>query len=76
MGVWDERPKITGLVGKGMYVIAAYEKVKRITIPLNNNQILFVSVSNTPLKNSKKKSYGHGRNGKNNVHSRFVNSSN
>ena len=59
LGAWDERSKITGLVGKGMYVIAAYEKVKRITIPLNNNHILFISVGNTPLKNSKKKSYGH-----------------
>ncbi len=58
LSAWDERSKITNLVGRGMYVIAAYEKVKRITIPLNNNHILFISVDNTP-KNSKKKSYGH-----------------
>ena len=56
---WDERSKITGLVGKGLYVIAAYEKIKRITIPLNKDHILFISVDNTPLKSSKKKSYGH-----------------
>jgi len=56
---WDERSKITGLVGKGLYVIAAYEKIKRITIPLDKNHILFISVDNTPLKSSKKKSYGH-----------------
>jgi len=59
LGAWDERSKITNLVGKGLYVIAAYEKVKRITIPLNNNHILFISVDNAPLKASKKKSYGH-----------------
>ncbi len=56
---WQERSKIADKVGKGMYVIAAYEKIKRITIPLNNNHILFVSVDNTPLKTSKNKSYGH-----------------
>ena len=43
-----------------MYVIAAYEKIKRITIPLdNNNHILFISVDNSPLNASKGKSYGH-----------------
>lgn len=58
-GAWDERTKITGLVGKGLYVIAAYEKIKRITIPLDNKHILFISIDNTPLKASNKKSYGH-----------------
>ncbi len=56
---WDERSKISGLVGKGLYVIAAYEKIKRITIPLDKDHILFISVDNTPLKLSKNKSYGH-----------------
>ena len=56
---WDERAKITGLVGKGLYVIAAYEKIKRVTIPLDNRHILFISIDNTPLKASNKKSYGH-----------------
>ncbi|MFB5621058.1 MAG: hypothetical protein ACE5RC_08025 [Nitrosopumilus sp.] len=59
LGAWDERSKITTLVGKGMYVIAAYEKIKRITIPLDNKHILFISVDNTPQKSSNKKSYGH-----------------
>lgn len=59
LGAWDERSKISNLVGKGLYVIAAYEKIKRITIPLNDKHILFISVGNTPLKASKKKSYGH-----------------
>ena len=35
IGAWQERAKITDKVGKGMYVIAAYEKIKRITIPLD-----------------------------------------
>ena len=59
ISAWDERSEITDVVGKGMYVIAAYEKVKRITIPLDSKHILFISVDNTSLKSSKKKSYGH-----------------
>jgi hypothetical protein len=45
-------------VGKGIYVIAAYEKIKRITIPLGDKHILFVSINNPKLKASNKKSYG------------------
>lgn len=59
LSAWDERQKITDMVGRGLYVIAAYEKIKRITIPLNDKHILFISVDNTPLAASKKKSYGH-----------------
>ncbi len=56
---WKERAKITNIVGRGLYVIAAYEKIKRITIPLDKGHLLFLSVGNTPLKTSKGKSYGH-----------------
>ena len=59
IGAWQERSKIEGKVGRGMYVIAAYEKIKRITIPLENNNLLFISLDNTPLKMSKGQSYGH-----------------
>ena len=59
VNAWQERAKISDKVGRGMYVIAAYEKIKRITIPLDNSNLLFVSMDNTPLKNSKGKSYGH-----------------
>ena len=40
-------------------VIAAYEKIKRITIPLDNKHILFISIDNFQSKASNKKSYGH-----------------
>ena len=59
INAWQERTKIADKVGRGMYVIAAYEKIKRITIPLNNSHLLFVSLDNTPLKTTKGKSYGH-----------------
>ena len=59
VGAWKERSKVTDKVGSGLYVIAAYEKIKRITIPLDKGNLLFISVGNTPLKTSKGKSYGH-----------------
>lgn len=59
VNAWQERTKVTDKVGRGLYVIAAYEKIKRITIPLNSGHLLFISIGNTPLKTSKGKSYGH-----------------
>jgi len=59
VGAWKERSTITDKVGSGLYVIAAYEKIKRITIPLNGGNLLFVSVDNSPKKAGKGKSYGH-----------------
>ncbi len=43
-------------IGRGMYTITAYEKIKRITIPLDEDRILLVSTDNTPTK--QKRSYG------------------
>ena len=34
--------------GAGMYTITAYEKIKRITIPLDDDHILFISTDNIP----------------------------
>jgi hypothetical protein len=59
VNAWQERAKVTDKVGRGLYVIAAYEKIKRITIPLDKGNLLFISIGNTPLKTSKGKSYGH-----------------
>lgn len=59
VNAWQERSKITDKVGRGLYVIAAYEKIKRITIPLDGGNLLFISVANEPLKKTKGKSYGH-----------------
>ena len=36
--------------GRGMYTITAYEKIKRITIPLDDDNILFISTDNSPKK--------------------------
>jgi len=36
--------------GRGMYTITAYEKIKRITIPLDDDHILFISTNNEPKR--------------------------
>lgn len=58
---WKENAKVKNNIGSGLYSISSYEKIKRITIPLDNGKLLFCSVNNDPLKSSinKRKSYGH-----------------
>src|SRR5919198_4617161 len=40
---WKIRSKLAPKIGKGKYVLAEYEKVKRITMPLGNNHLLYVT---------------------------------
>ena len=44
---WNARGKLS-LNGAGTYTITAYEKIKRITIPLDDDHILFISTDNVP----------------------------
>jgi len=52
---WEARNGLQSQTGRGMYAIASYEKIKRITVPLNKDNLLFISLDNTPTK---KGSYG------------------
>ena len=45
-------------MGSGLYSIASYEKIKRVSIPLGHGNVLFLSIDNTPKKKSKTKNYG------------------
>ena len=58
---WRDNAGVKKNIGSGLYSIASYEKIKRITVPLDNGRLLFCSVNNEPLKSaiSKRKSYGH-----------------
>jgi hypothetical protein len=40
---WKIRSKLAPKIGKGKYVLAEYEKIKRITMPLSDNYILYVT---------------------------------
>ena len=41
---WRERESLSEKIGKGRYAIVGYDKIKRITVPLHNGHMLFVSV--------------------------------
>jgi hypothetical protein len=40
---WKIRSELASKIGKGKYVLAEYEKVKRITMPLGDNQLLYIT---------------------------------
>jgi|SRR5215831_5680310 len=40
---WKTRSLLEPKLGKGSYVLAEYEKVKRITMPLGDNHLLFMT---------------------------------
>ena len=53
---WKARDEISeNGTGRGMYTITAYKKIKRITIPLDDDHILFISTNNEPKRD---KDYG------------------
>ncbi len=41
---WKARKELGSKVGKGLYAAAAFEKLTRITFPLGQNHLLFVSM--------------------------------
>ena len=41
---WKKRDNITAKIGKGKYAIVGYEKLKRVTVPMRNNHLLYVHV--------------------------------
>ncbi len=41
---WKDREKLSAKIGKGRYAVVDYEKLKRITVPLGNNHLLYVHV--------------------------------
>ena len=53
IGSWNERDKLSNKIGNGKYAIVAYDKIKRITIPLPNNHLLFVSLEGEEFGNIK-----------------------
>ena len=42
---WKTRTKLASKIGKGKYVLAEYEKIKRITMPLgdDDNHLLYIT---------------------------------
>lgn len=40
---WKTRSQLEPKIGKGKYVLAEYEKIKRITMPLADNYLLYIT---------------------------------
>ena len=57
---WIDRCKAADRapLGHPLYHITSFEKTKRVTLPIDAFHMLFLSVDNTPMKNTKKHSYG------------------
>jgi hypothetical protein len=43
VNAWKTRTELAGKIGKGKYVLAEYEKIKRITMPLGNDHLLYIT---------------------------------
>lgn len=41
---WKERDKLQEKIGHGRYAVVAYEKIKRVTIPLKSGNLLFFTI--------------------------------
>ena len=43
---WKVRSRLAHKIGNGRYVLAAYEKLRRVTMPLGEEHLLLVSIDN------------------------------
>jgi hypothetical protein len=43
INAWKTRNELAPKLGKGKYVLAEYEKIKRITMPLGEDHILYIT---------------------------------
>ncbi|MDN5846981.1 MAG: hypothetical protein L0H53_11985 [Candidatus Nitrosocosmicus sp.] len=43
INAWKTRSKLSSKIGKGKYVLAEYEKLKRITMPLDEGHMLYIT---------------------------------
>jgi len=41
---WKGRNELTSKIGKGLYAVAAFEKITRMTFPLEEDNLIFVSL--------------------------------
>ena len=50
---WKSRGDIKDKIGKPLYSITSYEKIKRITIPIDEEYLLFISMDNNDKESEK-----------------------
>lgn len=47
---WRARKLLSPKIGKGLFAVAAFEKITRITFPLGKNNLLFVSMGSDTVR--------------------------
>lgn len=47
---WQARKQLFPKIGRGLYAVAAFEKLTRITFPVGDSHLLFVSMSSNPVR--------------------------
>lgn len=47
---WKARKQLVPKIGNGLYAVAAFEKITRITFPLGENNLLFVSLGSEKMR--------------------------
>lgn len=47
---WKGRKELSPKIGNGLYAIAAFEKITRMTFPLGENNLIFVSLGSDTVR--------------------------
>jgi hypothetical protein len=47
---WKARKELSHKIGRGLYAVAAFEKITRITFPLGDNNLIFVSMGSDTMR--------------------------
>jgi hypothetical protein len=50
---WKSRSGIKDKIGKPLYSVTSYEKIKRLTIPIDEEHLLFISMDNNDKESEK-----------------------
>ena len=53
INAWKIRSELASKIGKGKYVLAEYERIKRITMPLSDNKHLVYITTEVPSNHEK-----------------------
>jgi hypothetical protein len=47
---WKARKQLSSKIGKGLYAVAAFEKITRVTFPLEDGNLIFVSLGSNTVR--------------------------
>lgn len=47
---WKARKALSPKIGRGLYAVAAFEKITRITFPMGENNLIFVSLGSDTMR--------------------------